>query len=243
VHQPANPVTPGLKLLGSVPWLDAVVQSDPHSVSVSADIDKTPGLVCIEKLPVLKADADETGTSVTIRVQAYLPASYQTPTPQPGTISGCTVMGHHPVPLLVSLHDPIGARTLVDASTGQHHSAGVAVQLPSPTSVPAGYVDDGISEPSVGGVAEHGYRNGDTMLSLIRSAEGQLVYRVNPNEIIGTVLGQPAKVGSYGSPPGQIRCATWSDPSYSWQLCSYGIGISAVLLPATELLTVANSIR
>jgi hypothetical protein len=246
VHQPANPVAPGLKLLGSVPWLQAVSQPDGRSVSVYAIVDKTPGLACLETLPVLKAVAVETDSSITIEVQAYLPAGYQTPTPQPGTVSGCNAIGHHPVPLLVSLHDPIGARTLIDASTGQSRPTEPAVELPSLTRLPAGYVDAGNSatQPFVG-YAQHGYRNGDTLLDLIRTRlGGQPLYTFShPAEATGTVLGYPAKVGSYGNGPGEIRCAQWSDHNFTWQLCSTGIGTASGLLPAAQLLSAANSIR
>jgi hypothetical protein len=230
------------KLLGSVPWVQAVSQPDRRSVTVYVDIDRTPGLACIDELPVLRAGVAVTGSQVTIRVQAYLPPGYQIPTPQPGTVSGCTVMGHHPVPLLVPLPEPLGGRTLVDASNGKSLPVTQAVELPLVTVPPFGYTDAGIS-PVEGGMVERSYLKGSSLLALVRTQAGHPFYPTSQVEATGTVLGHPAKVSTVGQAQARIRCVTWSDDSYSWQLCSVGLEPAATLLPATELLTAANSIR
>jgi hypothetical protein len=241
---PGSKATSKLKLYGAVPWVQAVSQLDGKSVRVYVDIDKTPNMGCLIEFPVLQASAVETSSQITIRVQAYQPADYVEPTAAPGTVLGCNAIGHLPVPLLVNLGGPIDGRDLVDASTGKTHQPGPAVDLPSLSTLPPGYLDAGSGPWVIGvgssGIAEHTYRNGGNFLNLDRVPTGRtLLYAVKPVEATGTVLGHPATVGG----PGAYRCAAWSDRSYTWQLCSSRLGSETDLLSPGELLALANSIR
>ncbi|HEX4726271.1 MAG TPA: hypothetical protein VH298_00640, partial [Jatrophihabitans sp.] len=246
VHQPVGPA-PGLKLLGSVPWVQAVSQPDGHSVSVYVDINNAPGGGCLSYFPVLQANTVETSSQITIRVQAYQPADYQTPSAAPGTVQACAAVNYYPVPLLVNLGGPVAERRLVDASTGNAYPARQAADLPSLSKLPAGYLDTGSSPAQAPdqrpGFADRTYRLGRQVLKLLRGPVGRSsFYAINPVEATGTVLGHPAKVGGPGN--GQYRCVGWTDPSYSWQLCSIETYADVpVPLPAAELLSIANSIH
>jgi len=229
--------------------VQAVSQPDGKSVSVFVDIDKTPNKECFVDFPVLQASVVETGSRITIRVQAYQPPDFVEPTAAPGTALGCSAVGHLPVPLLVNLGGPIAGRSLVDASTGKTYQPAQAADLPALTNPPTGYHDTGSSPAQapyqLRGVAQRSYRNGGRMLILIRSPLGsQTVYPIRRVETTGTVLGQPAKVGTLEASDNRYRCGAWSDPSYGWQLCSIDLEpLPSDLLSATELLTLANGIR
>jgi len=240
---PAVAARPDLRVLGSVPWVTAVDQGNGRSVSVSVDVNRSSW--CLDfGLPVLRASAVESPTRIVIRVQAYQPAGFHPPTAPPGSVLGCSAVGHAPVPVLVELHAPIGRRSLVDAATGQSHPVEQAAELPSLTKLPAGYVDGG-SSPAQGAAAQRVYRNGSDLLILMRSVPGTLqVFAVTQVQATGTVAGHPAKVGGF---PGSraYRCAVWSSGGYTWQLCSTGVPSEDPQAPlsAAELLAVANSIR
>jgi hypothetical protein len=177
-------------------------------------------------------------------------------------VLGCSAVGWLPIPLLVQLSAPIGQRSLVDASTGQSHPVRQAADMPSLTSLPAGYVDEG-STPELGradseivdqfGVlqfaARRTYRNGNDWLTLERYQKKPTVPdaydQVNAT---GTVLGHPAQVvGGRGSTPGlgstNPGCVGWSGDGYNWQLCPQGSLPSRSSFTAAELLELANSLR
>ena len=217
---------PGLTLFGPLPWVQAVSQPDGHSVSVYVDINNAPGGGCFSEFPVLRASTVETSSQITIRVQAYQPADYQTPSAAPGTVLGCAAVEYYPVPLLVNLGGLIAGRSLVDASTGKAYLPKQAADLPSLTKLPAGYLDAGSSPAQapdqVPGFAERSYRLGGHALKLLRGPVGKSsFYPIRRVEATGTVLGHPAKVGGPGT--SQYRCVNWTDRSYSWQLCSTGV--------------------
>ncbi|HET6209620.1 MAG TPA: hypothetical protein VFD94_04515, partial [Jatrophihabitans sp.] len=139
----------------------------------------------------------------------------------------------------------------IDASTGHSHPAEQAADLPSLTKLPAGYLDAGSSSVQTAGTRQatsmppgavgHTYRNGSQLLTLTRVRAGsRSFYELSQVEATGTVLGAPAEVGGPGD--GGYRCATWSDSSDTWQLCSIGIGATGQL-SAAELLIIANSMR
>jgi hypothetical protein len=258
--QPAVPSQPGLTLLGSVPWVAAVGQGDGSSVSVYVDVDETPGWCLDAGLPVLRASTVEAGSRIVIRVQAYQPAGFSPPAVPPGSVLGCSAIGHLPVPLLVRLRSPTGHRGVIDATTGKSYPLEPAADLPSLSMLPAGYVDAGsgpvhvpapgsptgpVHTPATEGPTRRSYRNGSDFVFLIRDAsEASLPYAVRQVQGTGVVLGHPAKVG--GLPGGDTyRCVVWSGDGYSWEVCSTGMqnGQPWAPLSAAELLRIANSMR
>jgi hypothetical protein len=225
-------------LLGDVEWSSPVLQIDGRTMTVAVDVNRTPHYCLDYGQPDLRGVTSENSTTVTITVRAYPPSNpLPMPTPAPGTVLGCSEIGHPPVPLSVKLSQPLGDRALIDGTTGTRYSVLKASTLPAPSYLPAGYVDKGVQwydhVPPFQVV--HAYLNGLEGLRLIRS-QGLLTAPGERVLTTGTVLGHPAKVAesnSYGT------CAAWSDPAYSWSLCSTGI----LPLSAGELLRIANSIR
>lgn len=246
-HKPSAPATNrSIGYLGNIDWADAVLLADGRTMTISADINHTPEICLDYGLPNTRAVVSETATAVTITVQAFRP-SHPSPTPsvQPGSVLGCSAVGYLAPPLTIRLSQPLGSRTLIDATTGHHHPVLRASTLLTPTYLPAGYVDQGIQwheelqQPQV----LHDYTGPGVELRVVRGYG----FRAESDQQTlgtGTVLGHPAKVIQNTNLPGRI-CVLWDDPEYSWSICSdsHTPGARRAPLDAAELLRIGNSMR
>jgi hypothetical protein len=231
--------------LGRVDWSSAVLQIDGRTVTVAAEVDRTPNYCLDFGVPALHGVVSETARRVTITVQAFRPI-HPSPTPSvpPGAVLGCSAVGHRPVQVSVALGQPLGNRTLIDSTTGTRHRVFEASSLPAPSYLPAGYVDQGISwrEDISQSQVLHDYIAPGGELRVVRG-HGDTTPPDQQMVTTGTVLGHPAQVTRNSYPP--IRsCVVWNDPEYSWAICSVEPpGARRAPLGAADLLRIGNSMR
>jgi hypothetical protein len=232
-------------MLGGVEWSSPVVQSDGKTITVAVNVNRTPDLCLDYGLPVLRGVVSETATTVSVTVQAFPPSNaVPRPTPAPGTVLGCSAIGHPPVPLSVKLDQPLGNRSLIDGTTDTSQPMLKASTVPAPTYLPAGYVDRGFrwqdaTSPNPN-QALHDYSGPDGELQVVRGRGPDPFSPYDPLMIIGEVLGHPARLVN-GSPSG--TCLTWRDSEYWWAVCSVGSAGGAGPLGDGELHRIGNSIR
>lgn len=135
-HGPASIVVNGktIPYAGVVPWAGPIsYASDRSVVYVYADNDNIHAVADVCGVQADRARVvEETSALITIRVLGYS-------TPLPHGIS-CAGPGQAPVPVAVHLKQPLGGRTLVDASTGNPHQVLDAATVPMPHAVPDGFV-------------------------------------------------------------------------------------------------------
>jgi hypothetical protein len=248
--------TPGSGIFGLVPWTGVASQDqNGRMVSVWVDVDRTPHWCMDAGLPALQAEVIEKPAQVVIQVHAYQPVYYRPQTPAPGTVLGCSLVGHLPIPVLVRLHAPLGRRSLVDGATGQAHPVQQAADLPSVTTLPTGYVEIG-STPALGQLgieqirqfgdlqfaASRSYRSNNDLLTLVRYQRTAPDLQVQTTT---TVRGLTAQVGYRTGSGTAALCVGWSGAGFNWQLCSEAYQQSQPHTPLTaaELLTAADSLR
>jgi hypothetical protein len=232
---------PPTGLLGGVEWSLPILQRDGKTVTVAVNINHVS---CeAHGTPILRGVAAETATTVAITVRAY--QAGPPPSVPPGSVLGCNMPLHAPVPLTVTLKQPLGDRTLIDATTGTHQPLTLAAStVPAPSYLPAGYVDQGfrwkddiIPHPSQ---ALHDYAGPDGELRLVRGRGSTPFSPYDPLLITAEVLGHPARLvkgSSFGT------CLTWRDSEYWWAVCSAGPAGGAGPLGDDELHRIGNSIR
>jgi len=226
--------------LGALDWTAPVLQAD-GSITVFADVDATPKICIIDGLPQLTTAVNETDQAVTVTVWAAPPPP--SATPHPRRTGGCPTVGRAPVPISTGpLHQPLGSRSLVDASTGHKHPVLTASTIPTPGFVPAGYGQPVLSwDETSPELVTRSYTgpNGQSLLIEQRPLPDQPLY----NERVlahGTVLGKPARVAQTGNFSDNV-CAIWADAHHVWWVCSQGQP-AAALSPAV-LLQVGNSLH
>jgi hypothetical protein len=237
----SRPTAPPTGLLGGVEWSLPILQRDGKAVTVAVNINHVS---CVAHgTPILRGVAAETATTVAITVRAY--ALGPPPSVPPGSLLGCNMPLHAPVPLTVTLKQPLGDRTLIDATTGTPQPLTLAAStVPAPSYLPAGYVDQGVRwqddflpHPSQ---ALHDYAGPDGELHLVRGRRSIPFSPYDPLLITAEVLGHPARLVK-GSSSG--TCLTWRDSEYWWAVCSVGSAGGAGPLGDGELHRIGNSIR
>ncbi|WP_408664256.1 hypothetical protein [Jatrophihabitans sp.] len=246
-HQSATSPTPDpAGFLGDIAWFGAVLQADHRTLSVAVYPDRQsycPG----SQLPDLHAVVSETATTVSIRAQAFRASS---PSPTPSAPAGaapvCSDLGPMPMALTVELRQPLGSRSLLDATTGTRHLVFEASTLLTPSWLPAGYVDRIIRwerEPHDDVVVHEYHGPGKDQLFVARGPNPPAPALAGETVLAtGTVLGHPAKVTRYPATP-TTTCAFWTDSGYSWSICSWGPDPRHSPLDAEELLRIGNSMR
>ncbi|HEX8081323.1 MAG TPA: hypothetical protein VF557_14025 [Jatrophihabitans sp.] len=240
-HQSARPAG----FLADVEWSGAVLQIDPRKLTIAVDINTIAGSYCFDSgLPDLRPVVSETATKVSIRARAFRPSNPSPTQSVPaGAVLACSGRGYRPVTVTVQLEQPLGTRSLLDAKTGTRHPVFEAGTLPTPSWLPAGYVDRIIrwqDDSPQGGVMQE-YDGPDGLLRVGRGPESPTT---SSDKVLTTakVLGHPAKVFTYNAAPNVI-CVVWNDSEYWWSICSVGANPPRASLSAKELLRIANSMR
>lgn len=238
----ANQLTkPPSDLLGDVPWSLPILQTDGKAVTIAVNVNRVE--CATAGSPILRGVESETATTVTITVKAY--RSGPLPSVPPGTVLGCNMPSHLPVPLTVTLKQPLGDRALIDAATGIRQPLTLAAStVPAPSYLPAGYVDRGFRWQDVffphPTQALHEYTGPGPELDLVRG-HGHPMYSTGDRTLgTGYVLGHPAKLLRSDAFGADGTCLDWSDSEYWWSLCSRS---DTSPLSASELLRIGNSIR
>ncbi len=242
-RSPAPSASHSAGLLGTVDWSDAVLQADGRTITIAVDINRTPNFCLDYGLPTTRAVVSETATTVSITAQVFRP-SHPSPTPSvpPGSVLGCSAVGHQALPLDVQLRQPLGSRTLIDTTTGSHHPVLRASTLAKPSYLPSGYVRQSVQwhEETPHSQVLQDY-TGPAGTFLVVRHYGFNAEQYKPVLATGTVLGYPAKVIGNSSRPSE-RCVLWNDPEYFWSLCSMP-NLGSTPLDAAELLRIGNSMR
>jgi hypothetical protein len=240
----SQPTAQPIGLLGSIRWFAPILQTDGRTVTVEAYVNATPRWCLDFGIPIVRGLVVETATTVTITAQAFRPADLSpTPSVPSGSVLGCTLIGRPPMPMSVPLKRPLGNRTLIDATSGIHYPVFLASTVPTPSYLPAGYVDRGFrwqdAPSSNPNQVLHAYAGPGGELRVVRGRGQDTFSPYDPLFITGEVLGHPTRLLKSST---SGTCLTWRDSEYWWGVCSVAATLASELSTA-ELLRIGNSIR
>jgi hypothetical protein len=114
---------------GDVPLVTPVIDANDKTVTFAADWDNIHGTEC--SLPDTRTTVEQTAKAVTITVLGYA-------TPLRAGVA-CGSSGTIPIPMSVTLNAPLGARPLIDGSTGKDLHPWSDTSVPTAHTIPAGY--------------------------------------------------------------------------------------------------------
>ena len=209
-HQPASIVVDGktIPYAGVVPWAGPIsYASDRSVVYVYADNDNIRAVADVCGVEADRARVvEETSALITIRVLGYS-------TPLPHGIS-CAGPGHAPVPVAVHLKQPLGGRTLVDASTSNPHQVLDAATVPMPHALPDGFVVHPLYWYDADGFASRLWKTPDPPCPC------SIILDYGPRRSIDRNLAAP--VGKPGTASiGQLTATTWRDDRPGFRVITF----------------------
>lgn len=238
--QPAPPAEPVvLKLIGAVPWADAILQADGKTVIVTEASFRT--VECDRGIPVLRASVvSETASRVVITATAY--ESSQRPAADSSVCKMAgTGRGRVRERAVVSLSTALGKRVLIDAKDGSTRPVLSENAIPQSGHVPAGFRHAGLSWSDDTRSATRTYANSKGMFSITRELYSDTIQTFDwPDNGSEVIRGHLTKYHDGGG----VGRVSWLDGPYLWtinQEAYYGAPI--VQLDKATLFKIARSLR
>lgn len=238
--QPAPPAEPvvELKLIGAVPWVDAILHADGKTITVTETSFQT--VQCDRGIPVLRASVvSQTASQVRIAATAYESSERPSADSSVCKMAG-TGRGRVQNRAVVSLGKALGKRVLIDAANGSKHPVLSEKTIPQAGHVPAGFRHTGLSWREGTGYATRTYANAKGTFSITRELYSESMQSFDMSdhgsEIIG---GHLVKYQNWGA----TWHVSWLDGPYLWtvdQMAYYGA--DTVQLDRATLFKIARTL-